>query len=102
MYRGQTWEEHLKAEGITHDEHREQNRAQAELRVKAGLVLAEIAEAENITVEPDELNIQIQMLKGQYQDEKMQAELDKPENQHDILSRILTQKTIARLKELNM
>jgi trigger factor len=101
MYRGQTWEEHLKAEGKTNEEHREENRAPAELRVKAGLVLAEIAEKENIVVTPEELEIQIQLLKGQYTDEKMHEEIDKPENRRDITSRILTQKTLEKLREYN-
>jgi trigger factor len=101
MYQGQTWEEHLKAEGQTAEEHREKNWAPAELRVKAGLVLAEIAEKENIVVTPEELEVQIQLLKGQYTDEKMHAEIDKPENRRDITSRILTQKTLEKLREYN-
>jgi trigger factor len=102
MYRGQTWQEHLKAEGLTEEEHREKNRDQAELRVKAGLVLSEIAETEKLSVTPEELEVQIQILKGQYQsDANMLAEIDKPENRRDIANRILTQKTVAKLKELN-
>lgn len=99
MYRGQTWQEHLEAEGITEEAHREKNREEAELRVKAGLALSEVAEKEKLDVTPEELEVQIQILKGQYQsDEKMQAELDKPENRRDIASRILTQKTVDKLR----
>lgn len=96
-YRGQTWQEHLEAEGISEEQHRERNRSQAEQRVKAGLVLSEISELEKITVTPEELEIRIQILKGQYQDAQMQAELDKPENRRDIMSRLLTEKTLQRL-----
>lgn len=96
-YRGQTWQEHLDDEGVNEEEHREKNRPGAEMRVKAGLVLAEIAEKENIQVTPEELQIRIQLLKGQYQDPTMQAELDKPENQRDIASRIMSEKTIEKL-----
>ncbi len=98
-YRGQTWEQHLELEGVTEDEHREKNREQAELHVKAGIILGEVAEREQLTVTPEEVDLQVNLLKGQYQDEKMQAELDKPENRRDILSRILTQKTVAKLVE---
>ena len=98
-YRGQTWEQHLELEGVTEEEHREKNREQAELHVKAGIVLGEVAEREQLTVTPEEVDLQVNLLKGQYQDEKMQAELDKPENRRDILSRILTQKTVAKLVE---
>lgn len=97
-YRGQTWQEHLEAEGLTEEEHRAQNRDQAERRVKAGLVLANISEAEGIDVTNDELSLRINILKGQYQDKAMQAELDKPENRREIASRILTEKTLEVLK----
>lgn len=97
VYRGQTWEEHLKAEGVTAEEHRAQKRDTATERVKAGLVLSAVADAENIDVTPEELEIRIQLLKGQYPDPKMQAELDKPENRQDIVSRLLTEKTLNKL-----
>ena len=96
-YRGQTWQEHLEAEGVTEEQHREQKREQAEKRVKAGLVLSQVSEEEGITVTPEELELRIQLLKGQYQDKAMQAELNKPENQRDIASRLLTEKTIDKL-----
>jgi trigger factor len=97
MYRGQTWEEHLKEEGVTEEEHRKRNRATAETRVKAGLVLSEISDKEGIRVTPEEVQLRVQLLKGQYQDPAMQAELDKPENQQDIAMRILSEKTIDKL-----
>lgn len=99
MYRGQTWEEHLAEEGVTEEEHREKNREGAELRVKSGLILGEIAEAEKVQVTPEELEIRVQLLKGRYaSDEQMQAELDKPENRRDILNRLMTEKTLDKLK----
>ena len=98
VYRGQTWQEHLDAEGLTAEAHREKQREGAELRVKAGLVLGEIADKEKITVTPEELEIRIQLLKGQYPDPAMQAELDKPENRRDINSRLLTEKTLDKLR----
>lgn len=99
MYRGQTWQEFLENEELTEDEFRQKQAADAELRVKAGLVLSEIAEKEKITVTPEELEIRLQLLKGQYPDSQMQAELDKPENRRDIMSRLLSEKTIAKLQE---
>jgi trigger factor len=97
IYRGQTWQEHLDSEGVTDEEHKVRNRPGAAQRVRAGLVLSEIAEAEGVAVTNDEIDVQVQLLKGQYNDEKMRAELDKPENRRDIASRILTEKTIAIL-----
>jgi trigger factor len=98
VYRGQTWEEHLKGEAVTAEEHREQKREAATLRVKIGLLLGEIAEAEKIDVTPEELEIRMQLLKGQYTDPTMQAELAKPENRRDIASRLMTEKTIDKLR----
>lgn len=100
-YRGQTWQEHLDEEGITAEAHREKQRAGAELRVKAGLVLAEIADQENVIVTPEELEIRIQLLKGQYTDAAMQAELDKSENRRDIMSRMLSEKTLDQLRSFS-
>jgi trigger factor len=98
IQRGQTYEEQLKAEGRTEEEFKKDVlRPEAIDRVKAGLVLSEIAELEKITVETAELDERINALKAQYNDEKMRAELDKVENQREIANRILTDKTIKFL-----
>lgn len=99
MYRGLTWQEWLEGEGLTAETFRDKLRPQAELRVKAGLVLSEIAEQENLEVTPEELEVQIQILKARYPDAQMQAELNKPEGRRSIASRILTDKTMTKLKE---
>ncbi|HSH18592.1 MAG TPA: trigger factor [Candidatus Saccharimonadales bacterium] len=96
-YRGQTWQEHLAEEGLSEEEHRDKNRPGAETRVKAGLVLAEIAEKEQIDVTREELQERIAQLKTQYTDATMQAELDKPENQRELASRIMSEKTLGTL-----
>ena len=98
LYRGQTWQEYLASLGETEDEHRKALSEQALLRVKIGVVLGEVAQAEKITVEDDELEARVAQLKAQYaSDKQMMEELDKPENMRDIASRILTEKTIAKL-----
>lgn len=99
MYRGQTWQEYLKAENLTEESYRDAQKPGAELRVKAGLMLSEIAEQEGIKVTPEELSLRLQLLKGQYRDEKMQAELDKPEARQEIANRLLTEKTVAMLTD---
>jgi trigger factor len=99
IYRGQTWQEHLESEGKNDKEHREGLRESAEIRVKTGLVLGEVAEAEKITVDEKELEARIKELKKQYTDKQMQDELSKPENRRELGSRLLTEKTIAKLTE---
>lgn len=97
LYRGQTWQDHLESEGVSEEEHRAKNRPGAEMRVKAGLVLAEIAEKEGIQVTADEVSIRRQLLKGQYTDPQMHSEIDKPEHQRELASRLISEKTIAAL-----
>lgn len=97
-YQGQTVEEFLKVEKKTEAEYKEEVvKPSAERQIKTSLVLAEIAEAEKLKVSPEELQIRIQLLKGQYSDAAMQAELDKAENQQDISSRMLTEKVVEKL-----
>ena len=99
VYRGQTWQEHLDAEGVTAEAHREQKREAATTRVKGGIILGEISQAEKITVTPDEIDLRIKLLKGQYTDPAMLAELDKLESRQDLTSRLLTEKTLDKLRE---
>jgi len=97
MYRGQTWQEFLDAQELDEAKYRDSVREDAELRVKAGLVLGEIADKENVDVTPEELEIRMQLLKGQYPDKQMQAELEKPESRREIASRMVSEKTIEKL-----
>lgn len=98
VYRGQTIQEFLDAEGKTEEAYRKEVvKPQAAERVKASLVLAEIAEKEKLDVTPEELEIRMQILKSQYQDPQMQEELAKPEARRDIASRLLTEKTLQKL-----
>jgi trigger factor len=99
MYRGQTWPEFLEDEGVSEEEYRKQLRPDAELRIKAGLVMAEVADKEHIAITPEELDIRMQLLRGQYQDPQMQGELARPEARQSVASRMLSEKTIAKLTE---
>lgn len=97
-YRGQTAAEFLEAEAKSEEEYK--NKVlypKAEERVKASFVLAEIAEAEELSITPEELEIRLQALKSQYSDPKMQEELDKTEVRQEIASRMLSEKTVATL-----
>ncbi|HSX33982.1 MAG TPA: trigger factor [Candidatus Saccharimonadales bacterium] len=97
LYRGQTWQEYLETEGLTDKTYREKQRPAAELRVKAGLMLSAVAEAENISITQQEFSAYLQALKARYTDAQMQAELAKPEAQRELASRLLTEKTVAKL-----
>lgn len=99
-YRGQTYPEFLEAEGLTEETHKETIlEPEAEKQVKTSLILSEIAKQEKLAVTPEELEVRIQLLKGQYQDTSMQAELDKQENRQDIASRMLSEKVLQTLQD---
>lgn len=99
MYRGQTWQEFLDAEKLTEKTFRDKHRPEAEMRVKAGLVLSAIADAEKIKVTAEEVEAYMMQLMARYPDPKMQAELQKPEARRDISSRMMAEKTVAKLVE---
>jgi trigger factor len=94
---GQTWEDYLELEGVTEDEFRKNIRASAKQQVKTGLVLGEIGFIEQIEVQPEEVEVQINILKQQYNDEHIRAELDKPEVHRDITDRLLVEKVILKM-----
>jgi trigger factor len=99
VQRGMTYDEMLKSIGKTEEQYlKDEVRPEAIRRIKAGLVLSEIADIENIDVTSEELEARIQMLKSQYSDEKMQSELDKSENRREISARLRTEKVLTYLK----
>ncbi len=94
-YRGQTFAEFIESEKTTEDKYKaEVVEPNARDQVKTGIILSEIAEKESLIVTPEELEIQLQMLKAQYTDPTMQQQLEKPEARRDIASRMLSQKVV--------
>lgn len=97
---GLTYDEFVQTEGMTPEVYEKKVvTPRAEKKVKTSLVLAEVSEAEKLQVTPDELGGRLQLLRQQYNDPAMLSELEKPEVHRDILSRILTEKTIDKLVE---
>lgn len=100
-YRGENINDYLANSSQTEEEYKNAELVPvATERLKAGLALSEVADKEGITVTPEELEIRLQVLKGQYSDPKMQEELNQPSARKDIASRLLTEKTIAKLVSL--
>jgi trigger factor len=74
----------------------------AEKRVKAGLALAELSKVEKIEATTDELKDHIDLYKKQYANNpEALKQFDEPEVQRDIANRLLTEKTVDRLVDLN-
>lgn len=103
VYRGMTLDQYLEQQGLSKDEWRTKElRPQAERRVQVGLALAELSKAEGIEVSRDELDMRLQEMLKRYGDAPDVAkQLDTPETRRDIANRMLTEKTVDRLVELN-
>lgn len=70
-------------------------------RVKAGLVLADLSKVLKIEASQEELLEKMNLLGQQYPSEDLRKQLKTPEAQRDIANRLLTDKTIDKLVELN-
>ena len=104
MYRGMTAEQYIASQGYKDlEEWREKEfKTAAERRVGAGLVLAEISKVEAIQVGKDELTARHAQLIDQYKNNpEVVKQLESPESRRDLANRVLTEKTVDRLIELN-
>ena len=104
MYQGGSLEQYFESKGYaSRDEWVEKEaRTAAEMRVKAGLVLAELSKIEKVEASADDLAERINSYKQQYgQSPEMAKRFDEPEIQRSIANELLTSKTVDRLVELN-
>lgn len=104
MYRGMTAEQYISSQGYKDlDEWREKEfKVAAERRVQAGLALAELSKVEDILVGQDELTARHDAMLEQYKNNPdVVKQLDAPEARRDLANRLLTEKTVDRLIELN-
>ena len=104
MYRGRTLEQYFEETGYADRDawaKAEANDA-ADARIKAGLVLAQLSKELKIEATADELAAHINAYKQQYANNpKMAKHFDKPEAQREVANRLITEKTIDKLVELN-
>jgi len=101
-YQGLTLENYLGNKKLTYEEWLDgEVKTAAENRVKAGLVLAELSKVEKVTATDEELAEKIRQYQEQYGNRSNQ-DFTTPEVQRDIANRLLTDKTIDRLVELNI
>lgn len=104
MYQGLTIEQYISNKGFKDRDHWRTNEVTpaAEKRVKAGLALAELSKLEKIEASSEELAEHINLYKQQYaSNPDMAKRFDEPEAQRDIANRLITEKTVDRLVELN-
>ena len=98
VYSGQSWSEFLSSLGVDEQGYKKQLEPLAELRIKGGLAIGEIASNQGIDVSPVELESKLAQLKTQYTDPKMLEELDNPNNRREILMRLLSEKVLDHIK----
>lgn len=104
MYQGLTLDQYLENKGFESKEKwlETEVKEAAEKRVQAGLVLAELSKVEKIEATNQELDDHVAMYKQQYaKNPQMVAQFDQPEARRDVANRLLTEKTVERLVELN-
>ena len=101
MYQGMNIDQYMDSQGYKdHDElHDKEFRPAAERRVKAGLALAELSKIEKVEITQADLETRLEELKAQ--SPTMAAQLDSPDARRDLANRVLTEKTVDRLLELN-
>ncbi len=104
MYQGITLDQYLENKGFESKEKWLETEVKdaATKRVQAGLALAELSKAEKIQASEQELNEHVAKYKTQYANNpQMVEQLDTPDARRDIANRLLTEKTVDRLVELN-
>ena len=104
MYQGLTIDQYLSNKGFDSKEKWLETEVKdvAEKRVKAGLVLAELSKVEKIEATNVELEAHIDTYKQQYaKNAEALKQFEQPEVRRDIANRLLTEKTVDRLIELN-
>lgn len=100
QYQGITLDQYLDSKQLTHEQWYEGEVKPAAIkRVQAGLVLAELSKVEKVTATDEELAEKINLYQQQYG--QTGENFTTPELQRDIANRLLTEKTIDLLVELN-
>jgi trigger factor len=104
MYQGLSIDQYLENKGFKSKEEwlESEVRDVAIKRVQAGLVLAELSKVEKIEASTAELDARVETFKQQYANNAdALKQFEQPEVRQDIANRLLTEKTVDRLLELN-
>jgi len=104
MYQGLSLDQYLENKGFESKQAwiDSEVKEAAEKRVKSGLVLAELSKVEKIEATTVELDAHVDKYRQQYANNaEALKQFDQPEVRRDIANRLLTEKTVDRLVELN-
>ncbi len=103
-YQGITLDQYLENKGFESKEKWMETEVHdvAVKRVQAGLVLAELSKVEKITATEEEIENHISMFKTQYaKNPEALKQFEQPQVRNDITNRLLTEKTVERLLQIN-
>ena len=104
LYRNISLDNYVRSQGFKDEEEWRTKEVlpAAEKRVKAGLVLSELSRELKVTATDDEKLEHTNRYKSQYANQpEMVKRFDEPEVQRDLTNRLLTEKTVDQLVELN-
>jgi trigger factor len=104
MYQGISLDQYLENKGFESKEKWLETEVAdtAKKRVQAGLVLAELSKVEKIEATTKELDDHVELYRKQYANNpQMVAQFEQADARRDIANRLLTEKTVDRLVELN-
>lgn len=96
---GLTLEQYLQMQQKSQEDLEKELRPEADKRVKLALALSEIAKLEKMTVDNEEIENEIDRIRTQYTDPKMQEELNSTQVKEDIYNHLMAGKVISRLVE---
>lgn len=96
-YSGLNFDKYLELSGKTQDQMDAEMRPEAEKRVGLAMILTDVATAEGVNLSAEDLDAEIVRLKGQYNDEATQAELDNPRTREEVYNHLMASRVIAKL-----
>ena len=101
MYRGMTLDQYVKTQGFKDEQdwRDKELKPAAEQRVIAGLVLAELSKELEIEVSQEDLEAELDKRKAEMP--TMADQLDSPDARRDLANRVMTEKTLDKLIEIN-
>ncbi|MBW3538087.1 trigger factor [Candidatus Parcubacteria bacterium] len=83
----------------TLDKLEDEMRPRAERQVAVAMVLSRIAQEENLTVTPAEVDQELERLRTAYPDQQVQTELKAPHIKEEIYNHLMTTKTVGKVLE---
>lgn len=88
---------YLELQGKTEADYRKELHDEAERRVKLGILMRHVIDQENVTATDAEVDAEMERLRSQYSDPKMQEELKHGHFRDDLRTHLLTTKAVQKL-----